>query len=414
MKSLVLLCPVVLLLPLLGACAVPDAEPDDASSSPSDSSPSAAASASTPMLNAILGELRVNTSSALTKYANLRGWPVPVEGGSLFVSTDPSLPRVAGDHDNWAGTLMKPDAGFFWVVLPVANGNRYKFTNKSIFRADPFARSYNYDSFGEISLVRPTTAHLDRFVAIGDAKMKPRPLHIWVPAPPITRVLYVHDGQNLFDPNASFGSWHLQDSALPGMLMVGIDNTSNRMDEYTQVPDVIDGGAPLGGKGDAYADFLKNTVRPLIRTQYGEPGPIGVMGSSLGGLISLHIADREPGAYAFAASLSGTVGWGSIGAGVHNQTMIERYKAHGHRSTVLYLDSGGSGACFDSDNDGINDDDPNAHDNFCENNQLRDALFSLGYQANDDLFHWWEPGAQHNEAAWGARVFRPLAIFNGL
>jgi Putative esterase len=180
------------------------------------------------------------------------------------------------------------------------------------------------------------------------------------------------------------------------------------------VQDVIEGLGSVGGKGDAYADFLKNTVRPLIQKQYGETGPVGIMGSSLGGLISLHIADREPGEYAFAASLSGTVGWGSIGDGIRNPTMIERYKARGHQGTVLYIDSGGSGTCFDSDSDGIADDDPDAHDNFCENNQLRDALLSVGYASEKDLFHWWEPGAQHNEAAWGARVFRPLSIFSGL
>ncbi|XYH97833.1 alpha/beta hydrolase [Sorangium sp. So ce1128] len=364
--------------------------------------------------NGILSDLRANPAAALSKHSTLRGFPAPVEGGYLFVSTDPSLPFVAGDHDSWAGTPMKRDAGFFWVVLPVAGGARYKLTDKTTFAADPWARSYTYDSFGEISLVKPKGAHLDRFVGVGDSSLPPRGLHIWVPEEPVTHVLYVHDGQNLFDPGATFGSWSLQDSALPGMLMVGIDNTAGRMDEYTHVKDAIDGAEQIGGKGDAYADFLKNTVRPLIRRTYGEPGPVGVMGSSLGGLISLHIADRDPGAYAFAASLSGTMGWGSIGQGVHNETMIDRYKAHGHRSTVLYIDSGGSGTCFDSDGDGVNDDDPDAHDNFCENIQLRDTLFSVGYQADKDLFHWWEPGAEHNEAAWGARVFRPLAIFNGL
>ena len=75
------------------------------------------------------------------------------------------------------------------------------------------------------------------------------------------------------------------------MLLVGIDNTGDRMDEYTHVNDVIDGQS-IGGKGDAYADLFKNTVRPLIKKQYGEPGPVGLLGSSLGGLISFHIADH--------------------------------------------------------------------------------------------------------------------------
>jgi predicted alpha/beta superfamily hydrolase len=420
-----------LLLPLFlfAACGDTGPKDDDTSSSSSmatsssssgsgsgGSGGSGGASSVTPLLDAILGELRADSKSALTKYAAKPGWPVPVEGGYLFASTDLKKPLVAGDHDGWMGTPMTADANFLWVVLPVPDGDHYRFTDKTTSLADPWARSFNYDAMNiEISLVKPKDAHIDRWIGIGDAKLKPRPLHIWVPAEPVARVLYVHDGQNLFDPKAPFGRWNLQMSALPGMLMVGIDNTSDRIPEYTHVQDVIDAsGKPTGGLGDAYADFLKNTVRPLIKEQYGEPGPIGLMGSSLGGLISFHIADHHPGEYAFAASLSGTMGWGTIGAGVHNETMIERYKAHGHQKTVLYLDSGSSGTCPDTDGDGINNDDPLDQDNYCSTAQLRDTLLSVGYTQDTDLFYWHEPGAMHNEKAWGARVFRPLGIFNKL
>jgi predicted alpha/beta superfamily hydrolase len=222
-------------------------------------------------------------------------------------------------------------------------------------------------------------------------------------------MLYVQDGQNLFDPAAMWGGWRLQESAPPGMLIVGIDNTPDRMDEYTHVSDVID-GTPYGGDGDAYAAFLQDTVRPLADATWGEPPTVGLMGSSLGGLISFHVADRYPGEYAFAASLSGTMGWGSIGS--QNETMIQRYAAAGHRSTALYLDSGGQGgSCADADGDGTNDDDPSSADNYCENAQLRDVLAAVGYGFEEDLWHWHEPGAGHNEAAWADRVWRPLALF---
>jgi predicted alpha/beta superfamily hydrolase len=364
-------------------------------------------------LDTVLGELRADTTGALTKHAGTSGWPVPVNGGYLFVNTDTTLGFVAGDHDSWVGTAMKVDMGFDWVVLTIPANEHYKFTDKTTFAADPWARSYTYDANGEISLVAPSAAHLDRWPAIGDAKLQPRTLRVWVPGEPIKHELYVHDGQNLFDPGAFFGGWHLQDTVPLGMLLVGIDNTSDRMDEYTQVPDVI-GGQTVGGKGDAYADFLKNTVRPLIKKQYGEPGPVGVLGSSLGGLISFHIADHEPGEYAFAASLSGTMGWGSIGAGIHNETLIERYGKHGHQTTVLYLDSGGEGPCSDSDGDGIQDDSQTAGDNYCENAQLRDVLYGVGYTKDKDFFYGFAAGAMHNEAAWAARVHTPFQIFDAL
>ena len=42
--------------------------------------------------------------------------------------------------------------------------------------------------------------------------------------------------------------------------------------------------------------------------------------------------------------------------------------------------------------------------------QLRDRLASLGYAFDTDLFHRWEPDAQHNEAAWAARIDRILEL----
>lgn len=373
-------------------------------------------SATETSLDALLAALRADPQKALLAQANEGGWPAKVEGGHLFVTTDPTLDKVAGDHDGWVGTDLTQDQGFRWIVLPVAPGDRYKLTNLTDWLADPWSRSYTYDDFGEMSLVAPTEAHLDRFFEVGDAVMQPRTVRILVPAEAPTHVLYAHDGQNLFDPDAFFGGWKVQGSAPPAMMVVGVDNTPARMDEYTHVTDVISGGgAPIGGLGDAYADFLKGTVRPLVVKHYGgEPAVRGTMGSSLGGLISFHIADHHPGEYAFAASLSGTMGWGSIGDGVHNETMIERYGKHGHQATVLYLDSGGDGApCADSDGDGV-DDDISQGDNYCENAQMRGVLLSLGYKEGVDLAYVWDPGAQHNEAEWASRVGVPLQIFAGL
>lgn len=377
----------------------------------------------------VLAELSADLNGTLEKYAAKDGWPLLVEDGYLFVSTDLTLDLVAGDHDNWAGTPMKVEGNYRWAHLNVAFGTRYKFTNKTKWIADPWARSYTYDGNGEMSLVRPIVAHIDRYFGLADAQMPPRNINIWIPQEKPTHVLYVHDGQNLFDPSAPYGGWALQDSVPPAMMLVGIDNTGEgRMFEYTHVEDKIDLDGdgvdePWGGKGDAYADFVNTTVRKLVADRYGEPAKVGTMGSSLGGLISLHIADRFPGQYTYAASLSGTLGWGRIGATSKNETLIERYKAHGHRTTVLYLDAGGGNAglsqqqnealCMDSDGDGIEDDNE-IGDNACENAQMRETLVGVGYQLGGDLFHWWEAGAAHNEAEWSARVFRPMELFGSL
>ncbi len=406
-----------LLIALLGSCAVtdsqsPDAAPDAASIDSAiaiDAVPTPDATAVSE-LDRLLQALRNNTAQALQEQSAAGGWPAPVEDGYLFVTTAPNLDMVAGEHDNWEGTDLQLDDGFRWIVLNVLPGNRYKFTNLTDWLADPWSRAYEWDQFGEMSMVPPTDAHLERFFEVGAGSIEPRTVRVWVPAQPVTHVLYVQDGQNLFNPNAFFGGWRLDQSAPPEMLIVGIDNAAARMDEYTHVTDEI-GGNTVGGLGDEYAEYVENTVRELVRTHYGEPELVGVMGSSLGGLISFHIADRYPMSYDFAASLSGTMGWGSIGAGVQNETMLDRYMSAGHRNTVLYLDSGGNGPCEDSDGDGMMDDDPNAADNYCENIQFRDLLYGLGYTDGVDIWHWWESGAPHNEAAWADRVWRPLGVF---
>lgn len=369
-------------------------------------------------LDALLAELRADPQAAMAHHANAEGWPVPVvddgqSGGHLFVSLDPALTLLAGDHDAWAGTPMAPDQGFSWIVLTVPAGDGYKLTDGTAFVADPWARAYGYDEFGEMSYVEPPAPRLERLFGLGDAALAPRTVRIRVPVEPITHALYVHDGQNLFDPSAAFGGWHLGDAPAPGVLLVGVDNTPARMDEYTHVTDVIS-GQTTGGQGDAYADFLADVVRPAVEARYGAAAKNGVMGSSLGGLVSFHVADRQPGAWDFAASLSGTMGWGSIGAGVHEETMIERYAAHGHRDVVLYVDSGGGGACGDADGDGVDDDDASASDNYCENAQLRDVLTAAGWAEGSDLTYVFAPGAQHDEAAWAARVPAVLELFSSL
>jgi predicted alpha/beta superfamily hydrolase len=222
----------------------------------------------------------------------------------------------------------------------------------------------------------------------------------------VSHTLYAHDGQNLFDPDAPFGGWRLSEVAPAGMMIVGIDNTGvGRIDEYTHVVDFR--WAPgetepreMGGGAAGYAEYLQTVVRPLIRSAYGEGARVGVMGSSLGGLVSLYIAHAYPGEYAMAISLSGVVHWGRIGR--MNDSLFQLYATEGVRDTAIYVDTSGNG---------IANDTANNLDAYCENRQFADQLAAQGYTWASDLWHWHEPGAPHNEAAWAARVARPLGYF---
>ena len=366
---------------------------------------------------AIAGE--VDPGEALNTIARRGGLPVATAGGDYLFAClcGPGAWQLAGDHDNWAGAPMNAAGPLWWLEaeVPAPDGSLYKFHDPETpapddWIADPLGRRYGYDDNGRYSLVAATAVHLERWYGFSGAGLQPRDVQVLVPDQGIfSHALYVHDGQNLFDPGSINGGWKLQDSAPPGLLIVGIDNTGTlRLDEYTHVPDIYDGINEGGGLAADYAMLVDGVIRPQMEDAYGPAEVVGTMGSSLGGLVSLVIADLYPDRYAMALSLSGTMGWGSIG--LHNQTIIERYAAAGHRDIAIYIDSGGFGPCGDLDMDGVDDDTDDA-DNYCENAQLRDVLTNVGYSEGADLWYVYAPNGQHSEFDWAARVDVPMAAF---
>jgi len=368
---------------------------------------------------AIAGE--VDPQAALTTIVGRGGLPVAtVDGKFLFACLcGPGTWNLGGDHNGWVDEPMSLSGPLWWAELeiPAPDGSLYKFHQDGVvdWKDDPLARRYGFDGYGRYSLVRASAPHLERWYGLAGEGLGPRDLQVYVPAGGVfTHALYAHDGKNLFDPEAPFGYWDLQASVPPKMLVVGIDQTDVRHDEYTHVQDIVEfiSKDPVGGLGAAYADFIEGVVRPRMEAAYGPAEVVGTMGSSLGGVISLVIADRYPQRYDMVISMSGTLGWGS--RVLQNETIIQRYAAAGKRDFAIYLDSGGHGACVDLDQDGTDDDDPDARDNYCENAQMHALLTDLGYQDGVDHWYVYEPGALHSEDAWAARVGVPLGIFASL
>jgi enterochelin esterase-like enzyme len=206
-------------------------------------------------------------------------------------------------------------------------------------------------------------------------------------------VLYLQDGQNLFDGATSFipgMDWHVKETAdqliaqgaIRPLIIVGIYNTGKaRIGEYTPTRDKKMGG----GKASRYGRMLIREILPFIDSEYrtlSGPANTGLGGSSLGGLLAIYLGLRFPQVFGKLAILSPSVWW--------NQRSILNFAA---RAKVrdrprIWLDVGTKEGGRSVENV----------------EALRDVLAEKGWQEGRDLHFEIIPGAEHNEAAWGQRV----------
>jgi predicted alpha/beta superfamily hydrolase len=122
-------------------------------------------------------------------------------------------------------------------------------------------------------------------------------------------VLYMHDGQNLFDDSASFaGEWgvdeFLDTAVLKTCLVVAIDNGADkRLNEYNP----YDNDRFGKGEGDKYVDFIVKTLKPFIDKNYKtskDKKNTFIAGSSMGGLISMYAILKYPKVFGGAGIFS--------------------------------------------------------------------------------------------------------------
>lgn len=154
---------------------------------------------------------------------------------------------------------------------------------------------------------------------------QPRTLAVFLPPSyslePARRypVMYLQDGQNLFDPETAFGGnpWWADEVAertirrgeVQPIILVGVANTPDRMREYGSRH------SPLRRADDSsqnYGRFLVEEVKPFIdRTYRTRPEAIhtAIGGSSLGALIALHLCKWYPGVFGMCAALSPSLWW---------------------------------------------------------------------------------------------------------
>ena len=207
-------------------------------------------------------------------------------------------------------------------------------------------------------------------------------------------VLYLHDGQNLFDGSTSYvpgQQWRLGETAqalinaqsIEPVVAVGIYNAGvRRVDEYTPTPCAR---FKAGGKADLYGRMIVEELKPFIDSHYRtqpEAARTGLGGSSLGGLVSLYLGLRHPGVFGRLAVLSPSVWW-------DDRAILRDVQSLGSKTHArIWLDMGtqeGTNTTRDA-------------------RLLRDALVGKGWRLGQDLEYFEAEGGRHDEHAWAARV----------
>jgi predicted alpha/beta superfamily hydrolase len=212
-------------------------------------------------------------------------------------------------------------------------------------------------------------------------------------------VLYLHDGQNLFDSATAFNNneWGVDEvteelivkGEIEPLIVVGIYNTgTKRMSEYTHVADY----RGRGGLARAYGRMIASDLKPFIDREYrtlANSVNTGLGGSSLGGLVTMYLGLRYPEVFGKLLVMSPSVWWA-------NRDILKKVHRTKHKTMQkIWLDVG---TC------------EGAHPQSCLQNveDLRDALILKGWRLGLDLQFVEDPGAGHNEKAWGSRIGEAL------
>jgi len=214
-------------------------------------------------------------------------------------------------------------------------------------------------------------------------------------------VLYLHDGQNLFDGRTSFvkgKTWQVREHAdaaieageVEPLIIVGIYNTGDRrLAEYTHEHN----RQMEGGEADAYGNLVIHELMPWIAGNYRvrhDRHATGMGGSSLGALVTLYLGLRHPQHFGKLAVLSPSVWWG-------NKSILGQLNEHAPQiwdRPRIWLDVGdreGSRAVRDVEH-------------------LARRLKANGWRGSETMHFEKVRGGTHDEASWAARV-RPMLKF---
>lgn len=218
----------------------------------------------------------------------------------------------------------------------------------------------------------------------------------------------LQDGQNVFDAKtAVFGvEWGVDETAetlivnqkIAPIILVAVYNSPERIVEYTPIPDPQNGG----GGAAAYETFLLEELLPFLEATYSlsrRAEERAVIGSSLGGLLALHLGWRHPKQFGLVGAMSPSLWWARRGvitamAGCPPPDPLPR----------IWLDGGTHETDTDENGNGV----PDLLDDL---RTMRAVLLAQGYQLDKNFTYLEVEGGEHNEASWSARVGDVLKAF---
>jgi predicted alpha/beta superfamily hydrolase len=217
-------------------------------------------------------------------------------------------------------------------------------------------------------------------------------------------VLYLQDGQNLFDGATSFipgQEWRVDETAqslidagkIEPLMIVGINNAGkDRVNEYTPA---ADDRYKAGGQADQYGRMLVEELKAFIDANYRtlkDAAHTGIGGSSLGGLVSMYLGLKYKDVFSKVAVVSPSVWWADNQIVHYIEALPQKPKLR------IWLDIGTK--------EGRNPDE--AKQTIESARLLRETLIRRGWHEGQDLKYFEAEGAEHNERDWAARTDKIL------
>ena len=269
-----------------------------------------------------------------------------------------------------------------------------------------------------------STGRLEFYPEFQSKHITPRNVTVWLPegyqvGEPCD-VLYMHDGQMLFDATTTWNHQEWQVDEVMGRLIaegkvrrcivVGVDNTRNRLNDYfpsrcyEKVPEGEREGVDVSQyKGDEYLRFLVEEVKPFIDNRYK---PLTtrdhtfVMGSSMGGLISLYALCNYPEVFGGAACMSTHLSLNFFDPKFKSELWAEGLRDYvkehlpSANSALLYMDGGTVEL----------DDTYRPYQN-----KLNAVISGLGWDSAHFVYYLFE-GHKHMETYWAERLDQPFVF----